>query len=181
MCWLPVSWFAQIGDTTYGHMAFWLYLGHPLISWPTMRRLDPSSGPPLYRQVADELRDAIETGTLRPGQLLPTEANLADGFGVSVDVVRAGLGVLRGEGLIVTERGKGSRVREVPEGIVLRIPPGVTIKCRMPTPQERAALGEAEQRVIPEGVPVFEVERDGRVELFAGDRFTLETVETEAG
>jgi GntR family transcriptional regulator len=157
-------------------MAFWLYLGHPLISWPTMRRLDPSSGPPLYRQVADELRDAIRAGTLSPGQLLPTEANLADGFGISVDAVRAGLVVLRGEGLIVTERGKGSRVREAPDGIVVRVPPGATIRCRMPTPQERSALGEAEGRMIPDGVPVFEVYRDGRVELFAGDRFTLETV-----
>jgi DNA-binding transcriptional MocR family regulator len=161
-------------------MAFWLYLGHPQIWWPTMRRLDPSSGPPLYRQVADELRNAIETDMLRPGQLLPTEASLADGFGVSVDAVRAGLGVLRWEGLIVTERGKGSRVRELPEPVVLRIPPGATIRCRMPTPQERSALGEAERRTIPDGVPVLEVERDGHVELFAGDRFTLETVESEA-
>lgn len=152
------------------------YLSHLLLSWPTMRRLDPSGGRPLYRQVADELRDAIKAGTLSPGQLLPTEANLAAGFGVSVDAVRKGLGVLRGEGLIVTARGRGSRVREVPEGVVVRIPPGVTIRCRLPTPQERAALGEAEGRVIPEGVAVFEVERDGLVELYPGDRFTLQTV-----
>jgi DNA-binding transcriptional regulator YhcF (GntR family) len=141
-----------------------------------MRRLDPSDGRPLYRQAADELRDAISAGTLIPGQLLPTEASLADMFDVSVDAVRKGLSVLRGEGLIVTERGKGSRVRERQETVVVTVGPGAMIRCRMPTPQERAAIGRAEGRLIPEGVPVFEVERDGRVELLPGDRFTLETI-----
>jgi DNA-binding transcriptional MocR family regulator len=141
-----------------------------------MRRLDPSDGRPLYRQVADVLRDAIAAGELQPGQLLPTEANLADVFDVGVDAVRKGLGVLRGEGLIVTSRGKGSHVREFPEQAVVMVPPGARVRCRMPTPQERVAVGETFGRLIPEGVPVFEVEMGGRVELLPGDQVVLETV-----
>jgi DNA-binding GntR family transcriptional regulator len=142
-----------------------------------MRPLDPSSGRPLYRQMADEIRDAINAGRLRPGQLLPPEPSLAEGYEVGVDVVRAGLAVLRGEGLIVTEHGRGSRVRRLLERVVVNVPPGISIRTRMPTPAEREAIGDAEGRVIPEGVPVLEVEReDGRVELYPGDRVTLRTV-----
>jgi DNA-binding transcriptional regulator YhcF (GntR family) len=143
-----------------------------------MRRCDPSDRTPLYRQVADGLRDAIASGELRPGQLLPPEPRLASDAGVSVDVVRQALTVLRGEGLIVTSQGKGSRVREVPERVVVTVPPGATITARMPTPAERDRLGEAEGRVLPEGVPVLVVEHDGAVELFPGDRFAVETVDS---
>lgn len=55
---------------------------------------------PLYRQAADRLRAAIVGGQLGVGLPLPTEADLAQGFGVSLITVRAALRELEGEGLI---------------------------------------------------------------------------------
>jgi DNA-binding transcriptional MocR family regulator len=141
-----------------------------------MRRSDPSDRTPLYRQVADNIRDAIAAGELRPGQLLPPEPRLADEAGVSVDVVRQALTSLRAEGLIVTEHGRGSRVRRVPERVVVTVPPGARITARMPTPAERDELGA--ERAVPEGVPVLVVERDGDVRLFPADRFVVATVDS---
>jgi GntR family transcriptional regulator len=141
-----------------------------------MRRDDSPEERPLYRQVADDLRDAIAAGRLPPGRLLPSEPRLAREARVSLDVVRQALATLRAEGLIVTSQGKGSRVREAPETTVMPVPPGAVITCRMPTPEERERLGEAEGRVIPEGVPVLALRRGESVELLPGDRFAVETV-----
>jgi len=62
-------------------------------------RLDRATGP-LYRQAAGQLRDAITTGRLGVGAALPTEAELAAGFGVSLITVRQALRDLETEGLI---------------------------------------------------------------------------------
>lgn len=137
------------------------------------RRLDPYSGRPLYRQVADDLRDAISTGELQPGELLPTESRLAADYEIGVDAVRDALAVLRGEGLVETLRGRGTSVRELPEPTVVKVPPGARITTRMPTEDERRRLG------LAEGTPVLEVELRGEVQLLPGDRFALETVEGE--
>jgi DNA-binding FadR family transcriptional regulator len=124
----------------------------------------------LYRQVADNLRDAITAGDLRPGQLLPPEMSLAREAGVSVDVVRKALAVLRGEGLVDTSRGKGSRVRETPVPAIVRVPPGATITSRIPDEAERLRFE------VGEGVPILVVERAGAVDVFPADRFVIETV-----
>jgi DNA-binding GntR family transcriptional regulator len=135
------------------------------------RRLDPYSGRPLYRQVADDLRDAIAVGELRPGELLPTESRLAGDYEIGVDAVRDALAVLRGEGLVETLRGRGTSVRQIPEPTVVKIPPGARIAARMPTEDERRQLG------IVEGTPILEVDLHGEVRLLPGDRYALETVE----
>jgi GntR family transcriptional regulator len=75
--------------------------------------LDEHSSRPLYRQVADALRDQIQQRELTPGEQLPTEARLMDRFDVSRNTVRLALGVLRTEGLVVTGQGRGSFVADV--------------------------------------------------------------------
>jgi GntR family transcriptional regulator len=55
---------------------------------------------PLYRQVADILREAMEAGALRPGNALPREADLAALFGVSLITVRQALRELESEGRV---------------------------------------------------------------------------------
>ncbi|WP_217181030.1 FadR/GntR family transcriptional regulator [Streptomyces sp. AC495_CC817] len=59
------------------------------------------------------LVQAISTGAFTEGERLPSENELARHLGVSVDTVREALGLLRGEGLIETRRGRhgGSFVR----------------------------------------------------------------------
>ncbi|MGW1889845.1 GntR family transcriptional regulator [Streptomyces sp. NPDC002004] len=53
-----------------------------------------------HHEVADELRDRIRDGRLRPGQRMPTQAELADEFGVERTTVRQALRVLQSERLL---------------------------------------------------------------------------------
>lgn len=53
-----------------------------------------------HREVADELRDRIRSGRLRPGQRMPTQAELADEFGVERGAVRQALRILQSEQLL---------------------------------------------------------------------------------
>src|SRR5437660_12707886 len=60
---------------------------------------------PAYQQLADELREQITSGRLRPGQRLPTEPELCLRTGVSRSTVREALRLLASQHLIVTTRG----------------------------------------------------------------------------
>ena len=73
----------------------------------------PPRGRPRYRQVADELRRRILAGAIPAGSLLPTEPQLIAEFGVSRGTIREALGLLRAEGLVVTEHGRGSYARPI--------------------------------------------------------------------
>lgn len=64
-----------------------------------------------YERIADALRRRVHTGRLRPGDRLPAENRLAEEYGGSVPAVRHALGVLRDEGLIEQEHGRGAFVR----------------------------------------------------------------------
>lgn len=119
--------------------------------------------PAIYRQLAALLRDAITAGELAPGALLPTERDLAHQYAIGLDTVRDALAVLRAEGLIQTRRGHGSRVREAPELIVVRVNREARIRARMPTEAERARLD------LDEGVPVLVIRRGEKEEILAAD------------
>lgn len=60
-----------------------------------------------HREVAEELRQRITSGVLRPGQRMPTQAKLAEEFGVERGAVRQALGLLKADGLL-TNVSKGS-------------------------------------------------------------------------
>ncbi|MFL5846423.1 MAG: FadR/GntR family transcriptional regulator [Solirubrobacteraceae bacterium] len=60
-----------------------------------------------YEQVADQLRELILAGELRPGMRLPTEVMLAREFGVSRATIREALRVLAAHRLIETSKGTG--------------------------------------------------------------------------
>ncbi|MEU6259035.1 winged helix-turn-helix domain-containing protein [Streptomyces sp. NPDC047043] len=67
------------------------------------RRLSP-------QEIADILRDRIRSGDLKAGDRLPTQAELADEFGVERGTVRQALRVLQEDGLL-TNVSKGSPPR----------------------------------------------------------------------
>ncbi|WP_156994409.1 GntR family transcriptional regulator [Pseudonocardia acaciae] len=66
---------------------------------------------PRYRQIAAELRAAIEEGRLWAGAALPREAGLIARYAVSRATVRQALAVLEPDGLITTHPGEGRYVR----------------------------------------------------------------------
>ncbi|RIQ21051.1 GntR family transcriptional regulator [Jiangella rhizosphaerae] len=68
-------------------------------------------GRPAYLQIADDIRSQILDGTLQAEDRLPSEADLMADYGVSRIVVRNAVEVLRSEGLVVKQQGRGSFVR----------------------------------------------------------------------
>jgi GntR family transcriptional regulator len=86
---------------------------------PTTKDLESDRMPietpqPEYRQVAGLLRAAIRDGEFPAGSQLPAEPELAARFGVTRPTVNRALAVLRAEGLIRPERGRGTTVNELP-------------------------------------------------------------------
>src|SRR5579859_7482096 len=70
--------------------------------------------PPKYAQVIDELRRRMESGEYPPGSLLPSEHQLSEEFQIARPTVVRALRVLRQDGWIETQQGKGSFVRGRP-------------------------------------------------------------------
>jgi GntR family transcriptional regulator len=67
-----------------------------------------------YRQVADDLREAIRRGTYAPGSLLPSQPELARKYGLNQTSINRAIRVLEADGLIRTEHGRGSFVQDIP-------------------------------------------------------------------
>ncbi|MEX0339814.1 MAG: phosphonate metabolism transcriptional regulator PhnF [Arenibacterium sp.] len=69
---------------------------------------------PIWKSIADALRSDLADGRYAPGDKLPTEAALAELFGVNRHTVRHGLSALVEEGLVRTRRGAGAFVAATP-------------------------------------------------------------------
>jgi DNA-binding GntR family transcriptional regulator len=80
------------------------------VSQPLRIELDRSSPVPLYHQVAQALRAAIEDGRLEPGELLENEISLATRLGISRPTARQALRELVDKGQLVRKRGAGTHV-----------------------------------------------------------------------
>lgn len=65
-----------------------------------------------YMQILEDLTDQIENGILAPGDMLPSENNLANHYGVSRMSARKGLLLLSEKGYIYSVPGKGYFVNE---------------------------------------------------------------------
>ncbi len=66
--------------------------------------------PPKSTQVADIIRNEIDSGGLAPGERLMTTRKFAERFGVSRQVIESAFGILRKEQLIETRAGCGTFV-----------------------------------------------------------------------
>lgn len=74
--------------------------------------VDRDGDVPLATQLAWKLRTFVAMGVLAPGERLPGVRELADAAGVNVNTVRAVLGRLEEEGLILSQHGRGTFVAE---------------------------------------------------------------------
>jgi GntR family transcriptional regulator / MocR family aminotransferase len=73
-------------------------------------RIEPESACPLYRQVYDQLRQAILEQELPAGECLPSTRDLARALGVSRNTVLNAYEALIADGLLAARIGSGTRV-----------------------------------------------------------------------
>lgn len=83
---------------------------------PAIRKSDPM---PYYAQLAVILTREIEQGQRKPGDLLPSEAELCDTYGISRTAVRQALDQLVQDGLLQKEKGRRTLVRNPKMGASL--------------------------------------------------------------
>ena len=62
----------------------------------------------LYEQIVQQIEQSILKGTLKPGDQLPAERELAEQFGVSRTAVREAIKALREKGLVEAYSGRGT-------------------------------------------------------------------------
>ena len=86
----------------------------PAIKTASHRSPPAPAGQPLYARLRENLKADILGGRRKPGERLPSEAELTTEFGVSRITVRQALGDLQKEGLLVKSHGKGSFVSQPP-------------------------------------------------------------------
>jgi GntR family transcriptional regulator len=130
--------------------------------------IDPSADRAVFRQLADLLREQIDSGELAPGEPLPSELRLAQEYGISRTTVRQAIALLRAEGLITVERPRGTFVRVAEQTELVTLRRGERAGARMPTDAERRT------HRLAEGVPVLVVTApDGTTTVHPADRVEL--------
>src|SRR5258708_15849015 len=77
---------------------------------PSQKIAIPRFGIPKYRQVYEDLHSAIQTGSLQPGERLPSEAELGERYNTSRITVAKALKELQLQGLLSRRAGSGTHV-----------------------------------------------------------------------
>lgn len=76
--------------------------------------LEPNSGnQPKYFKIMEDLREQILSGSLRPGDKLPSENELSRQYQISRQTVRKALSILQNAGYIYAEHGRGTFCSEL--------------------------------------------------------------------
>ncbi|MDT0570977.1 winged helix-turn-helix domain-containing protein [Streptomyces sp. DSM 3412] len=114
------------------------------------------------QEIAATLRDRIRGGDLRPGERLPTQAELAEEFGVERGTVRQALRALQDDGLLSNvSKGSPPRVAEVghsaghePQPTMVGLGPRLSEAFSAPHVRVDAACLTAETLMLALGEPV---------------------------
>ena len=125
---------------------------------------DTSPKTPIWKAIANALRADLAEGRYVAGDKLPTEAALADRFGVNRHTVRHGISALVEEGLVRTRRGAGAFVAATPTDYPIgkRVRFHANLKAAGRRPEKRvlhvedraATRGEARALGIEAGQPL---------------------------
>jgi GntR family transcriptional regulator len=86
----------------------WSYNGNMYLS--PKEPLKPASFSPLYRQVKALITESLRAGAWKPGELIPSELELAVQHGVSQGTVRRAIDELAAENLLLRRQGRGTYV-----------------------------------------------------------------------
>jgi len=79
---------------------------------PIEFRLDDHSGVPVYRQIIDQVLGGVATGTLRPGDQLPTVRQVAVDLAINPNTVQQAYRELEIRGLLETQQGTGTFISQ---------------------------------------------------------------------
>jgi len=74
--------------------------------------LDSHSGTPIYLQIKEQMRLAVATGTIRPGEQLPTVRELAAQLRINPNTMARVYRELQAEGLLISRQGSGTFVAD---------------------------------------------------------------------
>jgi GntR family transcriptional repressor for pyruvate dehydrogenase complex len=107
---MPHLWYTGLVDWWSNHYTDFLSLKG--LSMDEMFEF-PLKRDKLYKQVADRIQNLIVADSVRPGDKLPGERELAERMGVSRTVIREAIRVLSDRGLVRVKSGCGTYVREL--------------------------------------------------------------------
>ena len=72
--------------------------------------IKPQSNTPIYQQLRDQIILGIATGELAVGELLPSVRQLAEEIGINTMTISKAYNSLKEDGLLITDRRKGTAV-----------------------------------------------------------------------
>jgi GntR family transcriptional regulator len=75
-------------------------------------RLHPASGIPLYLQLIEQVKHAVETGALREGDRLPTIRKVAEDLVMNPNTVVRAYRELENDGIVEVRHGSGAYIKE---------------------------------------------------------------------
>jgi len=102
---------------------------------------NPSLGVPIYLQLVEQVKHAIETGALRAGDQLPSIRPLAEELVINANTVAKAYRELEREGVVELRQGAGAFVANT-----ARAQPGGPEKFRGAQPLVAATVGELRER-----------------------------------
>jgi GntR family transcriptional regulator len=117
-------------------------------------RSNPSSGVPVYLQLIEQVKHAIDVGALRAGDQLPTIRRVAEDLVINPNTVAKAYRDLEREGVIELRQGAGAFVAENGQ-------PGRVARVQAAQPVIQAAL----DRLIASGLAPDEIRRLVEAEL----------------
>jgi GntR family transcriptional regulator len=79
-------------------------------------RVNQASGIPLYLQLMEQVKHAVETGALKPGEQLPTIRKVAVDLVVNPNTVVRAYRELEHEGVLEVKHGSGAYIKETAVG-----------------------------------------------------------------
>jgi GntR family transcriptional regulator len=94
--------------------------------------LDFRSGQPIYLQIADQIRQKVVSGELKPGDQLPTVRQMATDLRINFNTVARAYRLLDEAGLISTQHGRGTYIweQDSPEVAQLLRQEGIEVQAR---------------------------------------------------